>query len=571
LNGLQVLSFDGTHDHLISSTFVLQNAHSIYAVAKSDNNGYRRILNGNTDGKFLFGNGNGNNNFATLYGETNWNSTGVITNSPAKSVASPSILIAVSDGTNVTPYHNGTAQNSMSSSMGGAITGVTIGKHATASSQYWDGHIAEIIIFSKNHSNSEREEVEGYLAQKWGLTGSLPSSHSSMSKFKDDSIKSSGKSLDLSNGVFATVPTGGTEDVFDGDSNFSVSTWVKGWPSTAGESIIGKDHFDPGAFGTLKAWLDASNPNYFTKDGGTNPPSAGENFSKWYDLSGNNHHASVASGTPSWESSLLNSKPGADLNGARLTLDGSETGMDGWSQLHAFAVFQFGGTTWQYSFGKTSNVNGASQTAWHFGQRRGDNNPPLVRSWVVNAAGTAYSLENRGTSASLKDNLGLLVISYDGSNFTVRIDGTQWGTRTATGTLQSLPTTPVVLNQGHNMKFGEFIVYSQKLSSADEQKMEGYLAHKWALQGDLPSSGHSYKSAAPSAGWGIQRAATGNDNIALNMVGAGGEFSKAVAVNDNEWHHIVTTYGGGNKKIYIDGVEKATAAQNGSVTASSSK
>ena len=55
------------------------------------------------------------------------------------------------------------------------------------------------------------------------------------------------------------------------------------------------------------------------------------------------------------------------------------------------------------------------------------------------------------------------------------------------------------------------------------------------------------------------------------MVGAGGEFSKAVAVNDNEWHHVVTTYGGGNKKIYIDGVEKATAAQTGSVTASSAK
>ena len=31
----------------------------------------------------------------------------------------------------------------------------------------------EIIIFNKNHSVNEREEVEGYLAQKWGLTGSL--------------------------------------------------------------------------------------------------------------------------------------------------------------------------------------------------------------------------------------------------------------------------------------------------------------------------------------------------------------------------------------------------------------
>ena len=55
------------------------------------------------------------------------------------------------------------------------------------------------------------------------------------------------------------------------------------------------------------------------------------------------------------------------------------------------------------------------------------------------------------------------------------------------------------------------------------------------------------------------------------MVGAGGEFSKNVPVSDNEWHHIATTYGGGTKKIYVDGVEVATASQTGSVTASNYK
>ena len=53
-------------------------------------------------------------------------------------------------------------------------------------------------------------------------------------------LSGSGKSLDLSNGTFATVSTGGTEDVFDGDSNFSVSMWVKGWPSDANQSLITK-------------------------------------------------------------------------------------------------------------------------------------------------------------------------------------------------------------------------------------------------------------------------------------------------------------------------------------------
>jgi len=174
LNGKSVLSFDGTADHLISSNFVLQNAHSIYAVAKSNTNGYRRILN--IEKYYYLGNGNGNNDFATFYGSGAWNSAD--TNTPAKSVEAHSILVAVSDGTNAIPYHNGTAQNSLLSNMGGpAPAGITIGKHSSKSEHYWDGHIAEIIIFNENHSNTEREKVEGYLAHKWGLQSNLPSDH----------------------------------------------------------------------------------------------------------------------------------------------------------------------------------------------------------------------------------------------------------------------------------------------------------------------------------------------------------------------------------------------------------
>ena len=121
------------------------------------------------------------------------------------------------------------------------------------------------------------------------------------------------------------------------------------------------------------------------------------------------------------------------------------------------------------------------------------------------------------------------------------------------------------------MKISEFIIFKDKLSSTDEQKLEGYLAHKWDLDGDLPSS-HSHKTSAPSfGGWAVGRAASGNDAIALNMENAGGEFSTNVPINDNEWHHLTTTYGSGNKKIYVDGVEVSTASQSGTVAASTFK
>ena len=43
-------------------------------------------------------------------------------------------------------------------------------------------------------------------------------------------------------------------------------------------------------------------------------------------------------------------------------------------------------------------------------------------------------------------------------------------------------------------------------------------------------------------------------------------FPTSVPVNDNQWHHLTTTFGGGNKKIYVDGAQVSTASQSGSVT-----
>ncbi len=255
-------------------------------------------------------------------------------------------------------------------------------------------------------------------------------------------------------------------------------------------------------------------------------------------------------------------------------MDNSAVAFDGWSELHVFAVLRIhANTTWKRVIGKTSSASSSANTAWSYSIRRGDNSPPTYFARVRNNSNADFNRESGNSrTTSLHDSPGgLFTMSWGGGSFTNRIDGTQNSTVSSTGTIGSLSSEPVKIGQGFGLYFGEFLIFDEKLSSADEQKIEGYLAHKWGFAGDLPSSGHSGKSAAPTAGWGIKRAASGNDNLTLNMVGAGGELSKAVAVNDNDWHHVVTTYGGGNKKIYIDGVEKATVAQTGSVTASSAK
>ena len=575
-NGRYVVEFGGSPDVLWTNDAYNSLNFTILAVSRQ-NGGTNRRLIASKSVNWLFGYHQGTKNDFFLNG---W-----VHNASTASDSAWHIHVATvnsSDQANAWADFTQLATNST----GGSDTYPGPGKlsfggvYSSNNSEHSSGEVAELLLFDRVLSESERQLIEGYLANKWNL--SIPSSHafstwphSSINEaFSQDSANGTGKSLDLSNGVSAIVQTGGTEDVFDGGSAFSTSLWVKGWPSTAGEAIIGKDHFDPGAFGSLKAWLDASNPDYLSKSGATNPPSAGENFLKWYDLSGNNHHASTESGSPSWESSLINSNPGVKLDGSTLVLDNSAVAFDEWSELHVFAVLRIhANTTWKRVFGKTSSASSSANTAWSYSIRRGDFSPPTYFARVRNNSNADFNRESGNSrTTSLHDSPGgLFTMSWGGGSFTNRIDGTQNSTVSSTGTIGSLSSEPVKIGQGFGLYFGEFLIFDEKLSSADEQKIEGYLAHKWGFAGDLPSSGHSGKSAAPTAGWGIKRAASGNDNLTLNMVGAGGELTKAVAVNDNDWHHVVTTYGGGNKKIYIDGVEKATAAQTGSVTASSAK
>jgi len=46
--------------------------------------------------------------------------------------------------------------------------------------------------------------------------------------------------------------------------------------------------------------------------------------------------------------------------------------------------------------------------------------------------------------------------------------------------------------------FSEVLFFAANLSTTDRQKVEGYLAHKWNLAGNLPAD-HPYKAAAPTA------------------------------------------------------------------------
>jgi len=116
---------------------------------------------------------------------------------------------------------------------------------------------------------------------------------------------------------------------------------------------------------------------------------------------------------------------------------------------------------------------------------------------------TAYS--NAGADLALTtitgtDNPMIWGGVFDGTGAGTKevfIDGTSEGSNAYTST----DTTTVQLfrnaDQTADTRIGEVVIVPTDVSTATRQRLEGYLAWKWGLEGSLPL-GHPYKNAAPT-------------------------------------------------------------------------
>ena len=287
-NGLNVLTFDSTGTSVnvyYEGNIVGQNTNQTWSILFKPVTGHDH----ESAGVISYGtNQNGDWNLRAAHssqfrGEFSkdnatypaWGSTNLVDNW---------ILATISfdvSGQSVSTWVNGVVKQNQVSNSNGINSGSSVPLRIMKknNSRCVDGHFAELVSFKSTDSNT-RQKVEGYLAKKWGLKSILDSSHpykksspfKAGSQFSSNSIDGSAMSLDLSTGTFAEVSTGGTEDTFDGGSNFSVSMWVKGWPSSAGQSLVSKDNFNPASMGNLMLWLDAEKADYLSTDGSVSPP-----------------------------------------------------------------------------------------------------------------------------------------------------------------------------------------------------------------------------------------------------------------------------------------------------------
>jgi hypothetical protein len=169
INGNNALKFDGTDDRLENSSLTTGQPFSVFAVIKDDisSGSFRTWWSGDSGATRSFlQNSNGNN-------RSMWADSYLYNGS---STTNNEIWTAEFNGSSSVLYVDGTAGTT--GNVGdNSINGFWIGEENGSNYPNWNGLIGEILIFDAILSEADRQKVEGYLAQKWGLEGSLPTGH----------------------------------------------------------------------------------------------------------------------------------------------------------------------------------------------------------------------------------------------------------------------------------------------------------------------------------------------------------------------------------------------------------
>lgn len=270
-------------------------------------------------------------------------------------------------------------------------------------------------------------------------------------------------------------------------------------------------------FITTALWLDAADSAMVSV--------SGSDVLQWSDKSGNSRHATSASGTRPTQ--LLANKNGLnalDFNGTNQFFSlVSFPITENFSYFIVFERFAAAGHT--FSCSTPVNVGFPYAPYWFT-----DN---IRYSGMTGNSGGISSVHSTASSST-----GDFLWSYTRNNLNkcqLWQYGVSVGGEVNTAALAGSISFSLIGRRGSTSttytrgKIYEIIAASQELVTADRQRIEGYLAHKWGIQASL-DAGHPYKLSAP-----VLVVLSGN----VTKVGAGG--ADLVAIHDWTTRQLTTT------------------------------
>ena len=243
-----------------------------------------------------------------------------------------------------------------------------------------------------------------------------------------------------------------------------------------------------------RVWFSASMSSVFF-DGNNK-------VAQWTDISGYNRHATQSSAAyrPTFTATgFSGGYPAINFSGSGLQLKITRGFIK--DRFSIFAVFSGGnvnsrvidqrgtgtfGTVKGYQFKNYQSVSGdIAGVDDGAGNHRGYNVSGLTDSPAM----ISSVFPENNTLSYYRNGLKYMDVASAGGNVPTDIDNT--GFDIALGGITSGGTT-----QDFTGLIAEMIMYNHTLSSVERKKVEGYLAHKWGLAGNLPVD-HPYQTVAP--------------------------------------------------------------------------
>jgi hypothetical protein len=396
---------------------------TIFVVASADTSSYMDILGvagTSIDNGLQVIISNNYRQFVTRFGGTSVMTGGTVTqNTP--------FLYGVTyiSGGNSFIYLNGsqTGSNTTAAAISGTGT-VMLGAYRINSitDEFYNGRMNEVLVYNQVLSTSQRQRIEGYLAEKWGLRGSL----------------------------------GGLNH-----------------PSRFGPPVI-----LPTQISGCALWLDAADTTTVTL--------SGSNVTAWNDKSGNGRHATQATlaRSPTYVGSNTLRFVGASSNFMSLPNGTVPFSNNPYSvffvttiQASGTGVFLFSGNNSSNSDNGFFYENGAINNYWQFA----DTVTPSVYS-----VGTRFLF-----SINYTQNVNRIAV-VNGTISTTTPSSNHAGV-----TSNNYIGAEVLRGYYSTIDYNELLIFSNELTTAQRQQVEGYLAWKWGLQTNLPSSTHPYRTIKP--------------------------------------------------------------------------